>query len=729
MSYLKINDRMYVCMQEVPKLNKTVTIEPLHHIFLLDRSGSMGWTINQLIDHVYLRAASLREGDTLTVGYFSGESEWRFPIKGFQIGPNNYPKLRPLFDSMRSTLSTTCFSQILKDCYVVIDELAPIYTRFALTMFTDGCPVVSNYQRELVDIFNAIQHLAPRLSSVLLVGYGGYYNKELMAEMATKLGGSLAHADTIDTFAVQLADFTATAEETNLRVKVALETNTTYGVPFSITGQQVTLHMPCGSDDGDFVSFAPSKKGKDYLYTLTDHTGAGHVADLASFDLNTNFRLPHIDKIEALVRGAYGAAYMLAQTNNIPEALSVLGALGDVALIDAVNNAFTVEDYGRVEVSIAQAIHTPAKRFTGGFDTAYLPKDDAFCVLDALELLMQDDKACFYPRHHDFQYTRIGARSVSAVDTPIFVADPLSRCAFNTLTWHKELLNLSVLAHIPGTVDLGPNAAAYGFAQNYPSYIWRNYAIVKDGMLHTPALPVSLSMESWQRLLGAGCIDPCNYHGPDHVYLLRLNRLPVVNRAIGSGLTSAAVLCDLVAEELLLMARLKVLRWRLALLGEPTDLPSVLTQDQINFLAYMGIGKNGFSPVTTKLEPTDYYYVRSFAVQVKGFSSLPPVDKVQDKIEAGKKLTPAENYIALGLSQLDTLVEGTSKAQREWLELQTARFNRVLRQVRNQIQRTKFAVILGKRWFTEFPDRKDCVLEHNGLKFEFKLRDDVRIDL
>ena len=42
-----------------------------------------------------------------------------------------------------------------------------------------------------------------------------------------------------------------------------------------------------------------------------------------------------------------------------------------------------------------------------------------------------------------------------------------------------------------------------------------------------------------------------------------------------------------------------------------------------------------------------------------------------------------------------------------------------LRRVRQDIQETKFAVLLGKRWFDEFSSRAENTIEVSGLKFTF----------
>jgi hypothetical protein len=38
-------------------------------------------------------------------------------------------------------------------------------------------------------------------------------------------------------------------------------------------------------------------------------------------------------------------------------------------------------------------------------------------------------------------------------------------------------------------------------------------------------------------------------------------------------------------------------------------------------------------------------------------------------------------------------------------------------ELRKEIQRTKFSVLLAKRWFDEFDSRENCTLDVNGVTF------------
>ena len=118
--------------------NQSVKISNYHHIQIIDRSGSMYSYIDELIDNIQETISILNPDDLLSIIWFSGPGEFRTLIKGAKKTDN----LIPLLDSIRSTVSTTCFSEPLMEAEKIIEELAQLCPNFSLTLFTDGCPVV-----------------------------------------------------------------------------------------------------------------------------------------------------------------------------------------------------------------------------------------------------------------------------------------------------------------------------------------------------------------------------------------------------------------------------------------------------------------------------------------------------------------------------------------------------------------------------------------------------------
>jgi hypothetical protein len=727
MRYLQIKKGLYLAEQFVntqPSAQKKVA-GGLNHIWIYDRSGSMSGTLSGLARDLIVKAKEIPVGDTLTLGWFSSEGgEFNFMLKGFKITEKrDYKILEDTINKNKSTIGCTCFSEILNDTETVIKDLSALSKNFALCFFTDGYPVVSNYTREIQAINSAIDKISGKIASSLLVGYGDYYNKELMSQMAERFGGALIHSENLPAFSLQLGGFMKDARENGMKVPVTLDVPVNVdSLVFGINGQQINIYQPNSYKAGlkADVEFIPTQASRDSLYVLTTTKPSGEEVKLVENDLQRPTTR------ESMIRGVYGAAYLLTQKAKSDMALEVLSMIGDKDMIDSVSNAFTNAEYGRAEAKMQEAVVNTKRRFMQGINMNYLPKEDAFCVLDVVKLLMQDDEAYFYPYHPDFEYKRIGAGSKVKDGYPEFTPDKAkAKCALSKLNWNKSMLNLSVLAQIPGTIDLSGDYAKYGFAKTFPTHVFRNYALIKDGFLNVAKLPVSMSDETRKILLEHDLIE--NVHvavmdGYAPVFTLDLTKVPVINRAIANGRTSATKLCQKAFRELELQATLKTLNFlqdQLDPEGKSKLGRGTLTPDQELYLETQGIGRNGFSPSVEKMPTTDYYMAKEFEIKMKGLSSLPSVKDVQEKLAKGSKLTKGMELVKHGLDFYDRNLKksASEKMKLSWLEDQILKHKKELVAVRSDIQETKFAVILGKKWFDEFSSREKNTLTLGGIEY------------
>ena len=722
MRYFSIRKDLYLVEQEIPKQSDVVvTPEPINHIWIYDRSYSMSCELARLANDLVDRAKQLPIGDTLTLGWFSSEGQCNFMLKGYRIVDSmDYQILEKVIGKNNSPIGMTCFSEILAETSTVVEDLSVISSNFALCFFTDGYPVVSSYAKERKNIQTAIEAVEGRISASLLVGYGNYYNKELMTQMAEWFGGSLVHSDDLMSFSITLTEFMSGARDCSPKQTIRLEFEPK-GPVFSISGKNVNVY----EDKSGHVNFVPSKRAKNYLYAITSEIPDG--AKQVSFqDKNVTGK----STVEPVVKAAYALAYIYTQRTKTDDALQVLGLLGDKTILDSVCNAFTNDEYGSAESKMIEAMSRPSKRFASGRSTSYLPAEDAHCLLDALHLLQTDKDAYFYPRHKQFKYSRIGVASAQEDDGLKFAADPDTRCSMHSLTWNAKKLNLSVLANIPGTIELGEGHDTLGFQKNFPTHVYRNYALVKDGFLNVKEIPVSLGQSAFTALKAEGVIDSASDWGSaSEIHMLHLDRIPVVNRIMAKGRTSAADLCKKTWQEWEYKGKIKALK---SLMDKeiPQDaMPSPfdgLSETQQEFLTRHCITKNGFSPKVEKVEPSDFYFAKEFEIKVKGVSSLPKLDKVLDKRKAGKSLTLSESLVGAGVDIYERTGIGEEKNTKVKVirfQTQLEQLNEELRRVRKDIQETKFAVLLGKAWFDEFTSREDNTLEVDGHLFTVSLRE------
>ncbi|MFX1264590.1 MAG: hypothetical protein ACFFH0_04385 [Promethearchaeota archaeon] len=658
-------------------------------IFVLDFSGSMGWTLHPLCENVMDEIRKVPQGDRVTVAWFSGIGYNGFIVKGCEItGEKSYTFIEKAIEVNLYTRNTTCFSEILAELRQVVTDLTPFSDTFNLLFFTDGCPVVPDTRKEVAAVEQAIKAVAPKLAAVLFIGYGNYYNRPLLLDMTKWAGGAFVHSRNLDATQDQIVSFMEHGIISSGRVEVTVGDDAE--LAFAVSGDQiVTLDI-----DADFVVSVPSGS---VVWTISRQPAVG---------------APVVNDAR------YAAAAALTRVGRLGDAMEILGELGDKHLIDRLNAAYTLDDIGEAEAEIVAAVTDESKRFVGGYAANYVPDPAAFCLLDAIDALVGDHSAKFYPQDKRWDYKRIGPKMEKESKYPKFRPDN-DGCFFNTLVWNKEMLNLSVQARTNGSIILPEKGAAKRRLPGvFSTYKWNNYTLVKDGAVNVEILPASFSHETFDLLKDNGMIDEDHY-ADDYVYAVDLTAVPVMNRAIAEGYRSGRAVAESVIRTHTLKARLKVLRWYLSeLVGEKAPEVAGYTVEQAAFLLSKGIDKNGaYSPPVEKIEPVDFYMAKTFEVKVVGLSSLPKVEDVlkRRKDKKGQTTAGALMLKAVEYYESHSLADGE---RQPWLEETIADTWADLRAAYADIARAKFAVLLGKSWFEDV-ERDNPTIDVGGYEVTF----------
>lgn len=708
MKYLKINDSLYLIQIVLNAVQAVIgKRKPVNHIFIFDRSGSMWSTLSGVIQDLVRQAEALPDGDTVSIGWFSSERETGWICKGLSVAENR-GKFEALLRRYDHTLSTTCFSNILMDTANVVADLKPVSDAFSLVFFTDGHPVVSNVTTEKSKIKGALTALAEKLGAAMFVGYSDSYNKEILADMSKTAGGILVHADNLKQFAQHFQFFQQQAVNAAPRQGIKLDFKPLHD--FAFTAEDGKIEMFSTEDGLVYASgehlYALSDKPQGSAYLVTPNRG--HGVDWAGM--------------------YYSAARCLMQIGKLAEAIQVLAATGDCAAIDQVAQAYTNTECGKVEDHLrVAAFNIGARWLDGRRDYNYVPAEDAFCLLDLLDILQADKEAVFLPYHESFEYKRRSRKTKTKEDYPKFKADKNVECKIGDFTWHASRLNLSLLARIPGAVDLGEEAEKHNFAQNYKTHIWRNYSLINDGVPNVSTLPVKVSSDT-MAVLVAKCptILAAYSHDTSGPIQLDLTKLPVINQKIAKAYLNTDALCHKIYQEQEIKALLKVYKHYLdALKQAKVDKGSLLSTAQEEFLKSKGITPNGFAPPTEAEEVADILVVKELTIGIKGLKALPKVADVVAAMEKSKKLTLAQKLMA------DVIVEWRKESdslddfsKTHWLEREVERLKIELATVRNYIQRAKFAVVLAKKSFDRVPKLSEATtVEWNDMQFDFSLKE------
>jgi hypothetical protein len=724
MSYVKVNDNLFVVQQSV-KNDKVVEVrKSVNHIWIYDRSGSMYGLLKDLTAQLIKLSKQIPKGDTLTLGWFSGQGQYNFIVKGFKISEDSdYAVLENAIKKNSDTVGLTCFSEILSNVKTVISDLSVYSTTFSMNFFTDGYPCGVNMNTETTAIFEAIKGIKGSIDSAMFVGYGYYYNKELMTKMAEKLGAMLIHSSMVSEYSDNIVRLLELSGSSSPKQEILPSVENPLAV-FTITEQGVVVLSV--DDETKMVYVSPQGARTEVYYVSTTPPDDNCIIEIGAISPNEDW-----------ATACYASALVLTQQTKTDVALEIMGKFGDKRVVDDITNAFTIDEYGRVEGNIEKAIASDKDRFKSGRDTKYLPPVDAFCVFDVLGKLMEDDEASFYPYNKGFVYNKVSKPTAVNDDYAKFVAPDTVPCIMDDLVWHESRLNLSVRAIIHGTIDLkdkdGVTASSVGLTDNYPVFVYRNYTFIKDGIVNVKKFYVSTSPETKQYFVDKGIvIDDGDDFDCDGVYGLDISNLPAINRAMANGNTSAKAMCTLLKRETEITGELKALKNFLKV--EFDNASSVetklISEQQKAFLEANGVDvdKGGvYSPKVDAVESTDMYIAKKFEIKIKGLSSLPSVNAVMKKLTEGKKRTLSESVVEVGITKYDVFKASNDDEdmRKLWLNKEIAKLKAELKGIRPNIQKSKFAIILGKKWFDEFENRSDNVLEQDGWQFTFALGEET----
>ena len=299
------------------------------------------------------------------------------------------------------------------------------------------------------------------------------------------------------------------------------------------------------------------------------------------------------------------------------------------------------------------------------------------------------------------------------------------------MIWHESRLNLSVQTMVKGTITLrdveGVTPAQLGFSNPYPTFVFRNFSFVKDGHTHVKTVYLTSSEASYTKFKNHGLVTDDGFK-KDGIYGLDISKLPAINRVIANGKTSATDLCKAVLAEQKLKAQVKALKWLKGqeLGEEDEEKPLTLTGEQTQFLEANGIqvSRGGlYAPPVDKSDPIDFYMAKYFDIKLSGIATLPTVKKVMEKIASNKSRTAVETLVEDGITLWNKVKASLKdkKAIAAWFTTTIEGKQKELKEIRSEVQKTKFAVILGKRWFDEFTSRENCELTIDSVKCVFDL--------
>lgn len=655
--------------KEEQKVEQEKEVDQLHHIHILDRSGSMTGLISQLVENVKQTFDMMAEEDLISVIWFSGENQCETLLKG--ASKRDADKVKKLLDTIKSTIGITCFSRPLQETNKVIDDLAVLCPNFSVTLFTDGEPVTNwSLQEEENRIFKEIEKMKDKIIALNCIGYGYYYNRDLLMKMSEKsMFGKTIHSSQINEYAEIFShNYTLLVDMVAERVTVNSKGNDILYLTdksMKLTSNEINL---------DFLA----KKKNQFFIICDNDNGSIFINDVEYFINDINKEIQQ----STLTNFLYAYAHELYYKGATDTALQIIATLiRDKFLVDELTKTFTSDERQNYAKFLSRAAlnRKPGYRMkTGEAPIGYIPKDDAFCIMDLLKILQVGDN--YYQPVND--YNRIGLKTTDEYN--MFEANKgyKALASFEDLVFNQKHLNLSIRYIVDGFVKLNPKEAkSVGLDSKIASRIYRNQTIIKDGNLNVPRFNAYLDQETYLKLSvmeemkdAMKFISKEVINGKDFdVVEIDLTYLPVINRMYAKNSDNINHVLNTVYQINELKAKQKVVNYYIKDMVKSSDEIKAqgafeeFTPEQIRVLEAHGLNNKldyqGIDNKKAEKSEEDYYISRLLEFTLKGWSSLPKVEDVEAKMNSGKALKDTETVMAALIDELKS--NGLTTATKE----------------------------------------------------------------
>lgn len=751
---IKFNDSFFLHVKELTTTDKGKKPKqlPTNFIFVVDVSGSMYGEIDLIRKQLKNKLPNLvRENDTVSIIWFSGREDSGILKEAVEVKSlKNLQDLNNAIDKFLRPLGATAFKKPLdlaQDVIKRVEKDRPDSV-FSLIFLTDGynndCPWDS--------VIASLKKLDGKLAASTFVEYGYYADSRRISEMAELVGGEKVEAQRFDDYDVIFENKLQKTYSTSKKIVVEAPANRKYDFAFTADNDEIILYLV--TDDQVQV---PANT-KEVMFFTTKVKGMFIEGDAVATQRND-------DHLKLL----YAALYVLSdklQTESVEELFKVLG---DKNLYNAFNKAYGKEKLMAFKTMVKEAVVNNSKRFVDGRSNNLVADENAYCVMNFIDDLTADENALLYPGHEDFNYKRIGAKKVqkagvlteeqkeqiasassvddlknlvsglNATELKFEYNDKNKGYEISNLVWSSERANLSVNLNIDGYVELPTNK--FGI-KKIDTNVFRNYTIIKDGILNMQRLPVSLSEKTFKKFKSEGLVT--GSYDKNQIYVVDFSELPVVNKKMVKNI-SAKALAEKEYELLQLKALEKVYKYYEAEVT-PKVSEGILQKygsEAEAWLRELGITDGGFNPKVVSEKGKDVYMAVELNTKISLHSTIPTVEKVLNRIDEvndpknkkAKALNPVEELMKVAVDDYKTqtsskiflkMNEAAQKdALKTWLKDAKLTVRKRRRQLLQEIAQIKFSLILSKKWFIELPSFDNDTITHKindkELTFKFEM--------
>jgi hypothetical protein len=271
----------------------------------------------------------------------------------------------------------------------LVNELHALNPNFSVTLFTDGEAVCSRGKdAEEQRTLKIVSEFADKIIAFNTVGYSCYYNQKFLKDLAAlSQFGVFTHSS-------QIAEYSSIFQNNFERISGGKVDRVDIILSDDVVGLYLTRKFIKMGTDDFHLSRLDKNKNQFFLVSTGEfefeyngeHFNSKQVKEEAALPTITNF--------------LYAYAQGLYYNNFRKNSLEVLATIGDKALIDSHMSAFTFDEAGEHQKKLeAAALSTSARLLDGKAKANYLPAKDAFCVMDLIGLLANNN--AYYMPFHD----------------------------------------------------------------------------------------------------------------------------------------------------------------------------------------------------------------------------------------------------------------------------------------------------------------------------------------
>jgi hypothetical protein len=720
-----------------------VLIKPAKNvIFCCDVSGSMYRDLSKMRTQLKNRIPDLiGENDTISIIWFSGRTQAGILKEGVKVNnPVDLQNLNSAIDRFLVPVGLTAFLKPLELTEEIIGRLDN-GNQFSFVFLSDGY----NNDAAWSDIMKQLNKLDSQLASATFIEFGYYADSNALTEMAEAVGGEKIFSQDFDSY------------ELNFEKILGKDVSKKQAIDISFIKDKLTYQFFFTIDAVNEIINVYSCKGKDevlvpeniielYFFTMYKPTGSQET----SFSYG----------------GKLAASYVLADRLRYNHVEDIIFHLGDIELSTLLNGAYGKQKLNEFKGKLKDKTFGITPLFDLGKSEGFKPDPKAYCFMNLIEDLSNGENF-FFPYHPDFNYNRIGAKSVTKtvlneeqqkaltsaktlkevekITNQIEVAEFIypdnaaeTGMNFDQLVWNSDRANLSVLTRLQGTVKLPKNEFKL---EEIDSFIYRSYTFVKDGILNVTQIPVKLDEDTFIKLQTIKSINIYNLDNLQEelswndkdIFLLDFSKLPIINRSMTVNI-SGKKLAMLEFE----LENCKLAQKYIKSVKEEHDPKTNFvsaekySKEAADWLKEIGVSdSNGFSPKTEKELQGDVYMSTVLKVKIEKMSTQPKVKDVVDKIsnsdQTKVKYNNMETLMKSQINELSPKFINGKKVDINTLNSVLSEIDKERKRRINDIATIKFGLILSRQWFSEFEsiDENELTMKFPTLgelkvKFEYK---------